>query len=359
MYILITKRNNSIFKNEHQSFAPWIKESPPGRILIVRLHAIGDVAITLPAVHGLRKLLPGATIDYLTGADTESLVGSLNAIDHTYGFPQSSTRWQRFKNAGVIINRLKKNRYDLVVDLQRNWVTRYIRRRLSPDAWGEFDRFTLKPASERVSETFHKSGFPKLEPQNKINVKPDVILRARNILEKNGWRNGEMLVVLNPAGAWESRQWQTENYIRFGKQLSAHVPVKFLLLGIDRMQERAAIIESGLQRKIINLVNRTSLDEAFGIQQFVSLIVSEDSGLMHLGWVSGVATIALFGSTQHRWSAPMGDHTVCLHSGDLDCGACMEPVCRYGDTHCLTRFTPERITQIAIELLSKFPRIIR
>ena len=74
---------------------------------------------------------------------------------------------------------------------------------------------------------------------------------------------------------------------------------------------------------------------------------------MHMAWTAGVPTIALFGASNHVWSAPQGDHSVCLHSGDLSCGACMDAECRFGDVHCLTRYGVDRVVAEAERLLSR------
>jgi ADP-heptose:LPS heptosyltransferase len=73
---------------------------------------------------------------------------------------------------------------------------------------------------------------------------------------------------------------------------------------------------------------------------------------MHMAWATGVPTLALFGSSRHVWSAPLGEHACCLHSGDLACGACMEPTCRYGDIHCLTRYSAEYVVDRAEALIA-------
>jgi ADP-heptose:LPS heptosyltransferase len=80
--------------------------------------------------------------------------------------------------------------------------------------------------------------------------------------------------------------------------------------------------------------------------------VTEDSGLMHMAWVSGTPTLALFGSSRADWSRPLGNSR-CLNSGDLECGACMEAECRFGDVRCLARYTPERIVGEAEDLLGR------
>jgi ADP-heptose:LPS heptosyltransferase len=102
----------------------------------------------------------------------------------------------------------------------------------------------------------------------------------------------------------------------------------------------------------MNLVGRTNPVEAAAIVQRASLVLSEDCGLMHVAWVSGVPTLALFGATRHVWSAPLGEHTLCLHSADLACGECMQPVCRHGDVRCLTRWSADEIVTRALTLLA-------
>jgi ADP-heptose:LPS heptosyltransferase len=122
-------------------------------------------------------------------------------------------------------------------------------------------------------------------------------------------------------------------------------------LGTQRIYQKAAVIKSCLQGSVIDLVNKTRLEESFAILQFVSLVVSEDSGLMHMAWVSGKPTIALLGSSHSIWTKPLGEQSRCLSSEDLPCGNCMSEVCRYGDVHCLTRYTPEQVFGVAVELL--------
>jgi ADP-heptose:LPS heptosyltransferase len=90
--------------------------------------------------------------------------------------------------------------------------------------------------------------------------------------------------------------------------------------------------------------------------QRAAIMISEDSGLLHMAWCSGVPVVALFGSSRHVWSAPVGAHAESLHSGDLPCGQCMTPVCSFGDVHCLTRFTPEQVYREANSLLMRTPR---
>jgi ADP-heptose:LPS heptosyltransferase len=71
-----------------------------------------------------------------------------------------------------------------------------------------------------------------------------------------------------------------------------------------------------------------------------------------MAWVSGIPTLAMFGSTRSDRATPIGKHTLLLHSSDLICGNCMLETCLYGDSHCLTRYTPEFVFEKAVALIS-------
>ena len=141
-----------------------------------------------------------------------------------------------------------------------------------------------------------------------------------------------------------------DNYVELTRIWLREEPIQVLLLGDERMTSKASYLETKLGSTAINITGKTTLREAFGMLQHSSMMISEDSGLMHMAWVSGVPTIALFGGSRHQWSAPMGDHSRSFDSGDLPCGACMERTCRFGDVHCLTRITPQMVFDKACEV---------
>jgi ADP-heptose:LPS heptosyltransferase len=172
-----------------------------------------------------------------------------------------------------------------------------------------------------------------------------------SILSENGWNGSDELVVLNPAGAFITRNWPIENYIGFSKLWLERFPqAKFLVLGTDTISAKSAELKNVLGEKLINLAGKTNPVQAFAIVQQAAFILSEDSGLMHMAWVSGIPTLAMFGSTRSDRATPIGGHTMLLDSSDLPCGNCMLEQCKYGDTHCLTRYTPEFVFEKALAL---------
>lgn len=326
-------------------------------MLVIRLHALGDVALTLPASAALRSRFPDARIDYMTTETSASLVASLRMIDEVTIVSECKDPGSWAAGAVRMGLLVRKKKYDVILDLQRNWVTRTIRRLASPAAWGEFDRFAPMSAGDRVIESFHRTGFAGLSPLHAMEFHHRLLVRTETLLRDGGRDPKKKLVVLNPAGLWKTRNWPLENYILLARLWLRHEPVQFLVVGTDRISDRAAQIQHQVGDSVINLVNRTSPGEAFAVLHEVSAMVTEDSGLMHMGWCLGIPTVALFGSSRRVWSAPVGPHNRCLHSGDLPCGQCMESLCRYGDVHCLTRHTPQTVFRLIQEMLSNRERI--
>lgn len=337
---------------ERLSFKPWSGAGPPQRILIIRLHAIGDVAITFPVCMALREKFPQARIDFLTTTDAAPLVDALDIFNAVHRLSNSQDRGRRLYHALKWAYQLRPQAYDIVLDLQRNWVSRAVRRAGAAKAWSEFDRFAPRPAGMRALEAARRLGFTDFELCYRVQLRPELEASAARLLSEHGRDETKRLIVLNPAGWWETRNWPLQNYIDFAGLWLEKEKVQFLFLGTDRIRAKAARIQEELKGAVINLCEKTSLAEGLAVLQRAALMVSEDSGLMHMAWVSGIPTLALFGSSRHDWSVPLGRHSRCLHSGDLPCGACMSPTCRYGDIHCLTRHTPQTILQAAEELLA-------
>jgi heptosyltransferase-2 len=240
----------------------------------------------------------------------------------------------------------------MVLDLQNNLISRMVRKCLVPKAWSQFDKFSPIAAGERTRLTIEAAGFKISKAITPFNLRST--LNVDELLKKNGWDGNAELVVLNPAGAFPTRNWLIENYSAFASIWSKNFPhTQFLIMGVDLISAKASFLKDKLGNKLINLVNKTSPAQAFAIIQKAKFILSEDSGLMHMAWVSGKPTLAIFGSTRSYWSQPLGEHCSFFSSSDLECGNCMREICLYGDNRCLTRYTPEFIFDKAKRLVEK------
>lgn len=335
--------------DEPRSFSPWNSRHPPAKILVIRFHAIGDVVITLPACVALRQMYPAARIDLLTSDACLEIPRAVRLFDRIYSFAESKKPWGRACQGLLWGARMGAQGYDVILDLQRHRGSRLIRRVARPRAWGEFDRYSSHHALERVSDTFHKAGFPGLTPVYKLELRSEIRNRSMQILREGGWDGTAKLVILNPAGLWVTRNWPLQRYAELADLWNEAEAVQFLFVGTDRIEDKARRLSDKLKDRAINLTNKTNLAEALGVVQHASVVISEDSGLLHMAWVSGVPAVALFGSTRSDWTRPLGARSRYLGSEDLPCGACMQATCQFGDVHCLTRHAAHDVLRLARE----------
>ena len=126
------------------------------------------------------------------------------------------------------------------------------------------------------------------------------------LLLRNGFIPGNQIVVLNPAGFCPSRNWPLANYVAFARSWVQHVNERtvFVLLLMPAHSAKAKYIRAELGNLCIDLTGKADQVEAFEIVSESSLMLSEDSGLMHMAWIQDIPTVALFSSSRKDWSAP-------------------------------------------------------
>lgn len=340
----------------HQTVIPskaWTYPAPPKKILAIRLQATGDTVITLPYLQHLRTILPASTqIDLLTREECDSIPKNILLFNRVYSIKGGRNFKKQFAYTWFVLPKLIVQGYDIVIDLQNNLLSNLIRRVLRPRAWSSFDRYSPLSAGERTRLTIEATGLGAVSMNTRFKLHKSI--DADSILTRSGWNKKNQLIVLNPAAAFVTRNWPMENYLEFAKLWLSEFPdTQFLFLGTAQIKQKANYFGDHLSQHTINLVGQTTSAEAFAILQKARLVLSEDSGLMHMSWVSGVPTLALFGATRSDWARPLGDHSSFLDSSDLECGNCMLETCRFGDVHCLSRFSPEMIFRTASDLLKK------
>ncbi len=330
---------------------PWQRARPPHRILAIRLQATGDVVISLPWLRALRETLPGTELDFLTRKECADIPTHVACFDHVMQIGGGRSVKRQLLHAASFLPNLLRRRYEIVLDLQNNRVSRMLRLALRPAAWSAFDRYSPVSAGERTRRTIEAAGFPLTQ------VRAGVPLRDRaaglDLLQQTGWDATQPLVILSPAGGFPSRNWPLANWSAFAQEWSTRHAARFAILGLPSLQPRADELRTRMGSTLLDLTGRTTASQALAIVQRATLVVSEDCGLMHMAWTSGIPTLALFGSSPHVWSRPLGSHTHCLHSGDLPCGDCMQYHCRYGDVHCLTRHSASFVVEQAEALLQR------
>jgi heptosyltransferase-2 len=332
----------------------WNKITAPEKILFIRLQATGDMVATLPYIQSMKaKMADNTVIDFLTREETCSIPESLLLFNRIHVLRGGRSSKKQLFYLLQLLPLLRKIKYDAVIDLQNNRISRICRKLLRPGAWVEFDKYSPIHGCERYRRTINEIGIVPVEMDTRFRIKNKE--SAVDILRKNGWDEQQPLIVINPAGAFVTRNWPLEFYVRtcrlFLEQINPSA--RFLILGLQSLKEKAANLKGELGETLIDLTGKTTPAEAFAIVQYIRLMISEDSGLMHMAYLSGIPTIGLLGSTRNDWTDPCLEHTRFFHSADLACGNCMAATCIHGDVRCLTRVKPEMLIEKAKELLGR------
>ena len=125
----------------------------------------------------------------------------------------------------------------------------------------------------------------------------------------------QKIVVIHPFTSDSVKQWPIERFMELAQQLRAQLDLKVMLVGLS--QEPLEINDN-----IINMVNKTSLPELAALLKRCSLLISGDSGPMHLAASVGIPVVALFrndlpGKTAKRWG-PWGSGHVVIEKSNLN-----------------------------------------
>jgi heptosyltransferase II len=338
-------------KSENQ-FKVWDKNELPKKILAIRLQALGDTFIALSYLQYLRENLPSSTIiDFVVRDEFKNIPNNLILFNHVYIIKGGNPIKKQLFSALGYFFKIRKQKYDVVLDLQNNEVSKLIRKVANPFCFVEFDRYSPLHACKRNINTINQAGFIKIAEGYQFKFKnPDY---GKTRLDKLVSDN-EKLILLNPAGAYENRNWPLQNYIDLAKQFQIHFQnkVKFLFLGVSKIQEKVDEIKKHLKDSAIDMITKTSEIEAFNIIQQIDLCITEDGALMHMAYLSKKPTVILLGSSRSDWLDPKLPHTFCFNSNDLACGNCMQAICKLGTNECLTRIKPEQVFNQSITLLN-------
>jgi len=329
----------------------WKGSEAPRKILVIRFQALGDTVITLPYLQSLKKQFPQCELHLLTRVEVSHIPKHLQLFERVFVLHGGRQAKVQFALALLKVPGLWSQNYDAIIDLQNNRISRIVRKILNPESWSEFDLFSPVSAGERTRRTIESIWTWEALPEFSF-VRKQHTSRAIQILEENGFRDGNELVILNPAGYCTSRNWPLKRYVEFAQKWCENInpSTQFVLLLLPTHYQKARFLKEGIGDACIDLTGKADQVHAFDIVAEASLVLTEDSGLMHMAWTQRIPTVALFSSSRKDWSGPQGNWSVCLDSSDLDCGPCALEVCKYGDNRCLTRYSADFVLEQANHL---------
>ena len=127
---------------------------------------------------------------------------------------------------------------------------------------------------------------------------------------------------------------------------------KIVLLGGSEDLDSAESIETAAPGRVENMIGKTSITDAAAIIAAARLVVSNDSGLMHLAGFLGTPVVGIFGSTSPAWTRPLGKKVHCAKI-NCECSPCFRRTCRYRHYNCLRNLSADYVASVAAQLVKK------
>ena len=297
------------------------------RFLIVRLGSLGDVVHAIPAAAALRARYPGARIDWIVDPRYADLVGMVEGIDRVIAFDPRQGWRALLKTARA----LRGEAYDAAIDLQGLIKSAVLARAVGAKRTIGFARAHLREpmASVLYSET--------QDPGDAAHVihKGLALMRALGVsatsvafpLRLAATTPGGY-VLINPGAAWPNKRWPPE---RFGAVASAirdrHGLPSMVLWGPGEESAASAIVAAS--RGAAQQAPATTITDIFGLAKRASLMISGDTGPLHIAGAVGTPIVALFGPTRAERNGPWSASDISISRYD-QCICHYERRCRRG-----------------------------
>lgn len=336
------------------------------RILVVRTDRIGDVLLTTPVLKSLRDNYPSSYIAMMVSSYARECVDGNPYLDRVIVFDKEKynglfatlkfSQFLRRENFDVVLIFNPTARLHFLMFLAR------IRERIGYD-WRAPFLLTKVVRHVKQEGTRHEVeyNFDLLKPLGIAEVVRELYMPIKEISEQSvdqvlrgaGVSPRDRIVVLSPSASCVSRLWPPERYAQVADRLAAcHVKV---ILVADKVHQ--GIVEKVLSRagsNVIDLSGRFNLSELASLFKRCALLISNDSGPVHIAVAVGTPVISIFGRNQpglgpKRWG-PLGPVDVALFK-KTDCAPCLAHACQ-SHFKCLDAITVEDVLEAAIPLLS-------
>jgi heptosyltransferase I len=320
------------------------------QILIVKLSAIGDVVHTLAFLDVLHENFPRAKIDWLVEEGAAGIIGEHPALRRIIISKRKS--WGRrlveerrlgpvFREASSFIKDLRHDRYDVVIDLQgllKSGVpvglTRGKRKVGMSGAREGASLFLKEPpvkvnyhqhAIDRYLEVAGYLGCRWDQWDNQIPVSTTDRRAMDQMLTGDGFTGGDLLA-MNPMAKWKTKLWEPELFAALGDRIMQDFSCRIVFTGSRDDRPIIENISSKMKRRPLNFAGRTSLKELAYLYGRCRVLITTDTGPMHLAAAMGCAVVALFGPTSPLRTGPYGAEHRVVTSGAA-CGPCFKKTC--------------------------------
>ncbi len=329
------------------------------RICIIKPSALGDIVQSLPLLGPLRARFPEAQISWVANRGLSGLLADHPDLSDVIPFDRQGGLRQGWR----LLRQLRAARFDMVIDLQgllRTGIMCAVTRaplriglQTAREGAGFSYNVTLADTGRdmpayarywRVAEAFGVGAHPR---KLQLPIADADVSAAARLLDGLP----RPLIAVHPGAQWITKRWPTESFAHVASAVMAGYSAGVVVLGSGDEMELAGDVVSriedlqGSDRHVRNLAGQTSLKQLAAVVRSVDLVLSNDSGPMHLAAELGTPVVGVFTCTDpSRSGPPVGEHV--LVASRVACAGSYQKTCPHHGSEqmaCLRELSPQRV----------------
>ncbi len=301
-------------------------DSKPRKILIIQTAFLGDLMLTLPMIKKIKSEIKDSYISILIRKDTAKAVEGVKEIDEIICDEKKERPFlAEFKR---IIELIKNKGFDIAIIPHRSLRSALIAFFAKIKIRIGFD---IKPSSFFYTHRIPFSWLVHDAERNFMLLSPLIKEGGIEFPEMKEASNGKFgdiikikpLILINPSSVWETKRWPEYKFASLIDKLYSEYSVTPVLIGSGKEKEYCdKIKEIAGDAKCLNMAGKTSLDELVWLIKKSDILITNDSGPMHIATALGVWVVAIFGPTTRELGFfPYSEKSIVLEK-DLLCRPC-------------------------------------
>ena len=333
------------------------------KILIIKLSSLGDVVHTLPVSRTLRQEYPKAYIAWIIEERYQELLYKNPDIDEVIPIRTKTWRnnWNRktFVEILQVIKNIRSRKFDVVFDfhglIKSGLITLLSGAQMKVG-------FHKKNCKEKISSIFTNKKAPYIGSGiHVVDMYLTLIKTSLSIkkeskefpLPKNQGKKIEVffqnqpeltakpIIGINPGAGFESKLWELERFAQLADRITTEMGCSILLTWGPGEKHKAQQIARSMKQKSW-VAPATSIQESISLYKHLKLLVSCDSGPLHLCAALGVPTVSLFGPTDPMRNGAYGMNHDTVYKV-LSCSFCWKRKCPLGTQECMQQLTVDEV----------------
>jgi heptosyltransferase II len=322
-------------------------------ILLISLSCIGDVILTTPVMKTLKDNFPAAKLTVVAGPTSVPLLRRHELVDRIIVF-ENKGRHKGFGGLLKLLRELRGHRYSLAVDLRNTAFPYFLRcgyrittHRAHLKNRGNIERHAI----DRHLDVLEMSGIPITSHEMIVTVPRDVADKVAKFRVEKKLPEKDRLIAVYPGAGSPYKLYPPDKFVSALKSVAENGNYHFVLVGSQADREVCEAVSGAFPGRATNVAGELDILEVGALIQMCRLMVSNDSGPMHLSVAVGTPTVGIFGPTNAARYGPRGDRNRIVWRRE-PCNPCKSPEC--GRDSCIGDVPPEKIAEAVRALLGKY-----